>query len=131
MDLFMKAAAVTLISLILWVLLSKQNKEMALLLTILACCLIFAAAVSYLQPVIAFFERLEALGNLDHKLLEILLKAVGVGVLAEVIGLLCKDAGNAAVGKTLQLMASAVILWLAVPLLEELMELAEDVLGVL
>lgn len=131
MDLFIKAAAVTLISLILWVLLSKQNKEMALLLTILACCLIFTAAISYFQPVIEFFEQLEQIGNLDHELIEILLKAVGVVVLSEVIGLLCKDAGNAAVGKTLQLLASAVILWLAIPMLNELMELAEDILGVL
>lgn len=131
MDLFMKAAAITLISLILWVLLSKQNKEMALLLSILACCLIFTSAISYFQPVIDFFEKLETIGNLDHKLIEILLKAACVGVLSEVIGLLCKDAGNAAVGKTLQLLASAVILWLAIPLLNELMELAEDVLGVL
>lgn len=131
MDLFFKAVAVTAISLIVWVLLSKQNKEMATILTILVCCLIFIGSVSFLQSIISFIKSLEHIGNLDHKLVEVLLKAVGVGMLSEVIGLLCKDVGNAAVGKTLHFLASAVILWLAIPLLNELLKLADDVLGLL
>lgn len=98
------------------------------MLTIAVCCMIGAAALTYLRPVIEFFDNLQALGNLDTEVLRILLKCTGIAVLAEITGLICADAGNGALGKTLQLLATAVILWLCLPLLSKLMELIDNIL---
>lgn len=129
MDVLIKAAAGVLIAVLLGMALSKQGKECALLLTVAVCCMVVASAVSYLQPVIDFFERLQSLGNLDPEMLRILLKAVGIGILAEVIELICADAGNATLGKALQILATAGILWISIPLLDQLLELIEKILG--
>ena len=131
MEIFVKASSITLIVLILWLLLTKQNKEIALVVSILSCCLIFIASVPYFTAVVEFIDHLESLGNLDGKLIHALLQAMGIGILSELICTLCVDAGNAALGKTLQLMSSAAILWLSIPLLQELMNFIIQILGTL
>lgn len=129
MEMFLKAAAGVLITVILSLALMKREKDIGMLLTIAGCCMVVVAAVTYLQPVIDFFRELQRLGQLDSGLLGILLKAVGIGLLAEITGLICADAGNAALGKALQVLASAVVLWLSIPLLQSLMELVQEILG--
>lgn len=131
MDVFIKAIIGVLIASIFCLVLSKHGKDMALLLTITVCCLVIAAAVSYLRPVIDFLHRLETLGQLNADMIGILLKAVGIGLLSEVAGLICTDAGNSSLGKALQVLSAAVILWLALPLFNELIELIEKLLGAL
>lgn len=129
MTTFIKASAGIILALILEKILQKQGKDMSLLLSIVVCTMVAAAAISFLQPVLSFFSRLQIIGNLNSSLLNVLLKAVGVGILSEVLSLICTDAGNAALGKTLQLLANSVVLYLSIPLLEELLKLMDTILG--
>ena len=129
METFAQAAAGILLALILCLTLGKQEKEAAVLLTIAVCCMVGTVALRYLEPVIALMARLRESSGLDSGMLEILLKVVGIGFLAEVAGLVCADAGNGAMGKILQILAAAVILWMSIPLLERLLELVTSILG--
>lgn len=128
MEIFTKTVGGILIAIILFLVLSKQGKEFSLLLTLAVCCIVSVVAVGYLEPVIAFFEKLRAVGQLDSSLLEIILRAVGIGIISEITGLICADAGNAALGKSLQMLACAVVLWMSVPLFTSLLELVEEIL---
>ncbi len=128
MDTYVKALAGVLVTLVLYLVLAKQNKDISVLLTVLVCCMIIVAAINYLEPVISFVDKLETLGQFNSDMLSILLKAVGIGLLAEVTALICSDAGNAALGKTVQILASVAILWLSVPLFTSLIELVEEIL---
>jgi stage III sporulation protein AD len=129
MDIFMKAAAAAMITTILGLVLAKQGKDMTVLITLAACAMIAAAAVLYLQPVIQFFYRLIDLTNLNEEHLKIIFKTVGIGLIGELVTLVCNDAGNAALGKTLQILTSAVVLWLSIPLFERFLELVQSILG--
>ena len=129
MELFFKAVAVVLVTVILGLALHRQGKDFSLLLTVVACCVVVTAALTYLDPVISFFGELRNLGRLDSDMLKILMKAVGIGLLAEVASLICSDAGNAALGKTIQILAAAVVLWISLPLLNSLMALVQQILG--
>lgn len=129
MDEFLKAAAAVLISTILCIALSKHEKYFSVLISLLVCCMLVAGAVSFLKPVLSFIDRLTDMAQLNESLLQILFKATGVALLAEITGLICKDGGNDSAGKVLQLLASAVILWLSLPLLNELIDLIETILG--
>lgn len=131
MDIFIKACAGILISVVLILVLSKQSKDMTVLLVISACCMVISAAFSYLESVLSFFYKLEELGNLNSSLLKTLLKATGIGMLTEIIQLICSDSGNAALGKSLQILGTAVIIWLSIPLFSELLDLAGNILGAL
>lgn len=125
----MKATGLVLVGVILCLVLSGHSKQYSMLLTLAICAMVAVAAMAYIRPVLDFFIRLQASGNWNSELLSVLLKAVGIGVLSEIVALICADSGNASLGKTLQFMTVAVILWLSLPLFEGLMEIVEQLLG--
>jgi len=128
---FVKAAAIALISVILCQVLAKQNKDISSLLCLAACALIAIVAMQYIHPMIDFFRRLKVIGQLDPELFGILIKAVGVGILSEITEMVCVDSGNSAVGKSLHILAIAVIIWLSLPLLNTFIQMIENVLEAL
>lgn len=117
-----------LLAVVFVLILKNSSKGIGELLSLLVCCMVVMAAVSYLEPVIAFVETVQDLSGLDGDMLKILLKVVGISVTAEIAGLLCDDAGNSAMGKTLQILATAVILCLSLPMLTSLLRLIEGIL---
>lgn len=128
MTLFFQTCAGVLLAVIL-ILMLNGNREMGTMISLGVCCMAAMIALSYLSPVLDFLETLETLGNLDGNLMEALLKAAGIGILTEIAALVCADSGNASLGKTMQLLGSAVILWLSLPLFSALMELLQSILG--
>lgn len=129
MALFWKAAAAVLIAVVLELTLGKREKDFGLLLSIAVCCMVGIIAFSYLEPVLDLLRELEALGDLQGDLLGILLKALGIGLVAEVAGMVCSDAGNGSLGKTIQMLGGAVILYLSIPVFRSLLELIQRILG--
>lgn len=129
MELFWKGTAAALVATVLALMLSRQEKDLALLLTMAGCTFVLMLVVSFLEPVVSFLKRLRDLGDLNSDMLVILLKAVGIGLVAEIAGLICTDGGNASLGKTVQLLGSAAILWLSVPVLQMLLDLIQRILG--
>lgn len=129
MDAFWKATAAVLIAVILGLCLERYGKASAILLTLFTVTLVAALAVSYLEPIVAFVRKLCTIGGLDAGMLEILLKAAGIGLVGEISGLVCADSGHSALGKSLQILSSAVILWLSLPLFEKTIDLLQKMLG--
>lgn len=129
MGMFLKAAAAVLLAVVMILTLNKQGSDMGVLLGMAVCCMVALTAMEYLQPVMDLLERLENQGQLDGNLVEILLKAAGIGILSEIAGMICADAGRASLGKSLQLLGTAVILWMAMPLFTQLLELMQQILG--
>ena len=128
MELFIKTAAGIFFALVLFVILSKQAKDMATILSISVCCMAGMIAFYYLQPVVSFLHTLQEKTGVDSAFFQILLKAVGIALLGETASLICTDAGNSSMGKIVQVLSSAVILWLSLPLLEKLLDLVDGVL---
>lgn len=129
MERFLQVLAGVLLTVVLGVVLSKQNKDMATVLTVAVCCMAVAVAASYLEPVIDFVRQLQEVGQLDSDMLQILLKAVGIGLVAQIAELICSDSGNGALGKTIQILATAAVLWLSLPLMRSLLEMVQKIMG--
>lgn len=128
MDNFIKAAAVVLVTVVMCLILSKQGKDYSAVLVICVSCMIAIVAMGYIQNILAFINKLISAGNLNKDLVEILYKTVGIGFLTEITSMICTDAGNTALAKSIQFLSSAVILWLCIPLFTQLLELVEGVL---
>ena len=128
MDIFFKAVSGVVITLIIYLILSKQNKDLSLLITIATCCIIATVAISYFEPVVAFIEKLQSLGRIDQTYLKVILQSVGVGLLSEITSLICNDSGNAALGKSLQVLSVIVITCISLPLFQKLIELIEELI---
>ena len=129
MVIFLQAAAGVLVASVLGLTLAKQNKEMTTLLIIAVCCMVVMASIGFLQPVLELLRQLESLGNLNEEMVQILFKVVGIGLVSEIASMICADAGNASLGKALQMLGSMVVLWLAIPAFQALLSLIQKILG--
>lgn len=128
MDGYLKAVAAALIAAVLTVVLAKQGKDIALLLTVLVCVMILSVSVGYLNSALQFFETLEEIIGLEGDHFRILLKVVGIGVTGEMASMICSDAGNAALSKALQILGTVLILCMSLPLFQGLLKIIGSVL---
>lgn len=129
MELYFKGAAGILLAAVLGLALQKQEKDLSAVLTAAVIAMAAVLMLRLLEPVLELLRQLEQVGNLRSDALELLLKAVGIGLTAEVAGLVCADAGNAALAKMLRLLGTAAILCLSVPMFTALLECITEMVG--
>lgn len=129
MELYFKGAAGILLAAVLGLALQKQEKDLSAVLTAAVIAMAAVLMLRLLEPVLELLRQLEQVGNLRSDALELLLKAAGIGLTAEVAGLVCADAGNAALAKILRLLGTAAILCLSVPMFTALLECITEMVG--
>ena len=127
MELYWKAAAAVLIALIL----SKtlKEKDFSLVLAMTVSIMVGLLLTAYLEPVVEFLKQLQKLADLQGNMLEILLKALGIGIVTQITDMICKDSGNGALGHAMTLLGTAVILWLSLPVFTTLIGILQRILG--
>jgi len=131
MDDLFKCVACILVASILSVILSSNRKEFSILLAILVCSLIGITAVTYLSQILSFLKRIELTSNLNGSMITILFKTVGISIVSEIAIMICNDSGNTAFGKVLNVLTTAITLWICMPLFTELLDLMENILQAL
>ena len=99
------------------------------MLSLAATCMIFIASAFFLEPAVDFFKQLETSLELKIPYFSTLLKILGIGLTTELSASVCSDAGNSAVGKTLQFLGSAAILYLSIPVYGAMMDILRQILG--
>lgn len=129
MEIFWRMLAAALVSVVLTLALDRQSRDFSLLVTVAVCCMIGAAAVKFLNPVMEYMGQLEALGDLREDMLLSLLKIFGIGMSGEMAASVCNDAGNSSLGKGLRFLSNAAILYLSIPIFSSLTDLLVQILG--
>lgn len=127
MALYLRAAAAVLIVLVLGQAISQ--KDISLVLSMLAAVMTGLMMLHYLEPVLNFLRELRQLGDLQGNMLEILLKILGIGMISEITQMVCKDSGNSSLSQAMQLLGTAVILWLSLPIFDALLKIIQKILG--
>lgn len=107
----------------------KQEKDIGLVLTMTVSVMVALAGLTLLKPVLAFLHQLEELGDLQAGVLNILLKATGIGLVSELGAGICRDGGNTALAQAVKTLGVMTILSLSLPILETLVALIQTVLG--
>ena len=129
MDDFWKTTALVLLTVILSLSLDKTERDISAVMGIVALCIAACTAVTILEPVLNYLVELQSLGHLPDDLISILMKAVGIALVAELSASICADAGNASLGKILQILGGAVVLTLSVPMFRTLMTIIWEMIG--
>ena len=129
MDIFLKITAAILTAVILWINISKSNKDISVLMSLSVSAMALIAAAGLLQPVVSFIQKLLSASDIDGDLVSVILKVVGIGVVTELAVMICKDAGNETMGKTLQFVSSTTALLVSIPVFEKLLTLLDKILG--
>ena len=131
MEAFWKAAAVAVLTMILRVTLDKTAKDISVVLSIVACCAVIMVALNYLSEVIEFLWKIGNSSDYRNPFMNILLKISGAALATEVTGLICADAGNSSLSKALQILGSAAILFLSLPVFESFLSVIQEISGFL
>ena len=128
MEGYFQAAGAVVILVILCLLVSSRDKSFGSLLVMGGCAMVLMLGISYLSPVVSFLQDLQSLGNLQPELVKILMKVTGIGILTEITVLLCADSGNSSLGQSLRILSTGVILWLALPIFQAMLDLVQSIL---
>ena len=124
-----RVIAGVLLSVVVGICLSKQGKDMTVLLTLAVCAMVTLVAGSFLEPVISFVRSLCVSGRLDAQILTTMLKAVGISLVSQIASLICEDAGFGSLGKAVKLLTGAALLYLTLPTMESLLSIIESITG--
>lgn len=126
---YLRLLGAALIGLILILILGKQARDLSTILSLAVCVLLGIGAMEFWEPVTELLRELRRLGELDGSAVSILLKCAGIGVVSELAGLICADAGEGALGKALQILSNAAMLWLSLPLFRQIVDMIGEVLA--
>lgn len=131
MTAFWKAAALVLVTVILGTALEKREKDMAVVLTAAACCMVGITALVYLKDVMDLVRQLGSRVDGGIPYLQTLLQIAGISILTELVCDLSADAGAAALGKAMHILGNAAILYLTVPVIEDFVSFLQEILSIL
>lgn len=129
MDAFWKTVAVIIMTVILGISIGKFEKDIFIVLTVVACCIVSAVALQYLSEVIAFLWKLGNNSEFQNPFIGILLRISGVALVTELTGAISSDAGNNSLTKAMQILGNTVILFLSLPLFEAFVSTIEEIMG--
>lgn len=118
-----------LIGVVLCGVMSRFGKEVSVLLSLAVCAMVLVVAMSFMQPVVELIRSLAEVSQLEPEWIAIVLKTVGIGLIAQFAGLICTDSGNSAMAKAVEILAAAAVLWLSIPLMTALLELVQTLMG--
>lgn len=128
MDTFFKTVGCIILLLLFSLVLEKSGKDFSMVIATAGCCLIGIIVIGYTEPLISFINELQTNAKINSEIFETVMKSVGIALLAEFSNLICIDCGNSAIGKMVQMLGSAVILWLAIPLFSSFLSLIENIM---
>lgn len=128
MDYYWKAAALSMVTVLLGLVLEKKAKDFSVILSLAGCILIGGIALHYLDKILKLFRELEDMGNISSDVLFVIIKALAIGFVTEIACAVCNDSGNSALGKTLQLTGNAAIIYLSIPVFQSMISLIQEIL---
>ena len=129
MELFLRSTALLLVGLLLSLIVNKRSADLGLLLVLAISCTVCLACAEYLSAMMDFLSEVRLLGGLDRNLFSVLLKCAGIGFLSEVCCLICQDSGQNTLAKVLQILANCTVVYLSLPMLRQLLQILEEVIG--
>ena len=129
MESYWKACAIMILTVVLGAALGKTEKDLSVVLTLAACCIILMVALEYLSDILVFLWELGSGIGDRNPFTGTLLKIAGVALVTEVSSLFSADAGNSSLGKAMQILGNSVILFLSLPILDGFLEIIREILG--
>lgn len=103
---------------VLSVLIRQYCKEQSMLLSLGICTMVFAGAVSVIQPLT---DRLSALfmeSGLDESYISVVFKAMAICFITQITSDLCKDSGESAIASVMELWGRISVVIISLPLIE-------------
>lgn len=129
METVLQIAALALVATCLCLVVRGQAGSIGMLLSLAACVGIFAVSMRFISPVLEILKRLRDLTGLADAATAPMIKVAGIGLLSQVAGAVCEDAGEKALSRAVEVSGAVLSLYTALPLLSSVLDLLEETLG--
>lgn len=129
MDSMYKIAAVAVLSSIMCLIVRQNEKATGLALSVLACSVILVLGFSFLKPIWSIAKKLRELSELSDDIVSPLFKVVGIGLLTQIAGSVCNEAGEVSLAKAVEITGSILSIYASLPLLASVLSLVEKLIG--
>ncbi|MFD2170911.1 stage III sporulation protein AD [Tumebacillus lipolyticus] len=113
---------------ILIVVLKGQSPQTAFLISLLTGVFIFIFLLDKIAIVIHLLERLSVQAGVEMIFLQTILKIIGIAYIAEFGAQIAKDSGEGAIASKIELAGKVLILVLALPIIQRIIELVMGLL---
>ena len=121
--------ALCIITALLALTLRGQRPEFAMLLSLGCGIFVLLALVGQMKEIITGLEKIMSGLSEQSDLTAIILKALGICIVAELGSQCCRDAGEAAIAAKVELVAKAALVLMSMPVFTSLMETAGELLS--
>ena len=123
------AAAAGLVGTVLALILGQYRPEFRMLVTAAVTLLLMAMVLEQLSPVLEQLRSTMELTGLTGDYAAILFKAVGICLLTQQAGDVCRDSGESSIASKIELAGRAAILLTAMPLIQEVLAWAWELMN--
>ncbi|MGE5704452.1 MAG: stage III sporulation protein AD [Clostridia bacterium] len=117
-----------LVATVLSLVIKEQKPMFAFLLAVASGIIIFFFLIDKISEVIRVLERLAVQADLNMVFLETILKIIGIAYIAEFGAQMTRDAGQGAIASKIELAGKILILVMAVPIIQIIIETVVDLL---
>lgn len=123
------AAAAGLVGTVLALILGQYRPEFRMLITAAVTLLLMAMVLEQLSPVLEQLRSTMELTGLTGDYAAILFKSVGICLLTQLAGDVCRDSGESSIASKIELAGRAAILLTAMPLIQEVLAWAWELMN--
>ena len=123
------AAAAGLVGTVLALILGQYRPEFRMLVTAAVTLLLMAMVLEQLSPVLEQLRSTMELTGLTGDYATILFKAVGICLLTQLAGDVCRDSGESSIASKIELAGRTAILLTAMPLIQEVLAWAWELMN--
>lgn len=119
---------ICLIATIFILLLSKENKEYGIYISIAVGIIVFFFVVNKMKIIIEVMYKIAGFIDVDDIYIKILFQILGIAFITEFGASLCKDAGQNSIANNIELAGKIMILVTSMPIILSIIELIEGLI---
>lgn len=127
MDIF-KILAIAVLTCVASLIVKQVKPDFASLVSLAGGVVILLLLINYISSILDVFRGLIDKANLSPTLFSSILKIIGIGYLTEFTANLCQDTGNSSLASKVGLAGKIIILFLALPIITNLLEVIMGIL---
>ncbi len=127
MELMIRISALAVIASIFALLLKKETPYIAIMITVAACCAVFALAADIIEQVISLTSELTTLSGMTPAAAAVMVKSAGIAIIAKFSSDLCRDAGQNSASSAVEFAAAVTIVYISIPLIKTMLEMISGI----
>ena len=124
----MRIVGIGLIGAILSILLRNSKPEFSMLIPVVVSFTVLACAMPYLIRITEELSRMASSAGINSSYMRIVIKVIGISYLVCITAELCKDAGENAIAAKIELGGKLIILAMAIPMINSLLNLVKEII---